>query len=39
LFRSGPEAFSSSPAELETFVKDQLGKWGKMIKDAGIQPE
>ncbi|OLB75850.1 MAG: tripartite tricarboxylate transporter substrate binding protein [Alphaproteobacteria bacterium] len=35
----GFEAFSSSPAELEIFVKDQLGKWGKMIKDAGIQPE
>jgi tripartite-type tricarboxylate transporter receptor subunit TctC len=35
----GFEAFSSSSAELETFVKDQLGKWGKMIKDAGIQPE
>jgi tripartite-type tricarboxylate transporter receptor subunit TctC len=35
----GFEAFSSSPAELEVLVKDQLGKWGKMIKDAGIQPE
>src|SRR6266540_2089563 len=35
----GFEAFSSSSAELEVFVKDQLGKWGKMIKDAGIQPE
>src|SRR6266540_1943877 len=35
----GFEAFSSSSAELEAFVKDQLGKWGKMIKDAGIQPE
>jgi tripartite-type tricarboxylate transporter receptor subunit TctC len=35
----GFEAFSSSSGELETFVKDQLGKWGKMIKDAGIQPE
>jgi tripartite-type tricarboxylate transporter receptor subunit TctC len=35
----GFEAFSSSPAELEALVKDQLGKWGKMIKDAGIQPE
>ena len=35
----GFEAFSSSPAELEIFVKDQLGKWGKMIKDAGIQSE
>ena len=35
----GFEAFSSSPQELEDFVKVQLGKWGKMIKDAGIQPE
>jgi hypothetical protein len=24
---------------LEDFVKVQLGKWGKMVKDAGIQPE
>jgi tripartite-type tricarboxylate transporter receptor subunit TctC len=36
---AGFEAFSSSPTELEDLVKDQLGKWGKMIKDAGIQPE
>ena len=36
---SGFEAFSSSAQELDDFVKVQLGKWGKMIKDAGIQPE
>jgi tripartite-type tricarboxylate transporter receptor subunit TctC len=36
---AGFEAFSSSPEELDDFVKVQLGKWGKMIKDAGIQPE
>ena len=36
---AGFEAFSSSPQELEEFVKVQLAKWGKMIKDAGIQPE
>jgi tripartite-type tricarboxylate transporter receptor subunit TctC len=36
---AGFEAFSSSPTELDDFVKVQLGKWGKMIKDAGIQPE
>jgi tripartite-type tricarboxylate transporter receptor subunit TctC len=36
---AGFEAFSSSPAEMDDFVKVQLGKWGKMIKDAGIQPE
>ena len=35
----GFEAFSSSPKELEDFVKVQLGKWGKMIGDAGIQPD
>jgi tripartite-type tricarboxylate transporter receptor subunit TctC len=39
LAKAGFEAFSSSPTELDDLVKDQLGKWGKMIKDAGIQPE
>jgi len=34
----GFEAFSSSPEEFGGFVQGQLGKWGKMIKDAGIQP-
>jgi tripartite-type tricarboxylate transporter receptor subunit TctC len=35
----GFEAFSSTPAELDAFVKVQLIKWTKMIKDAGIEPE
>ena len=35
----GFEAFASTPQELDAFVKAQLDKWGKMIKDAGIQPE
>jgi tripartite-type tricarboxylate transporter receptor subunit TctC len=35
----GFEAFSSSPEELDAFIKLQLGKWSKMVKDAGIQPE
>src|SRR5262249_48686988 len=35
----GFEAFSSSPKEFEGFVKVQLGKWGKMVRDAGIQPD
>lgn len=39
LANAGFEAFSSSPAELATFVQVQLDKWGKMVKDAGIQPE
>jgi tripartite-type tricarboxylate transporter receptor subunit TctC len=36
---TGFEAFSSSPEDLDAFVKIQLVKWTKMIKDAGIQPE
>src|SRR5262245_18487197 len=39
LGRVGFEAFSSSPKEFEDTIKVQLGKWGKMVKDAGIQPE
>ena len=35
----GFEAFSSTPAELGEFVKVQLVKWTKMIRDAGIEPE
>ncbi|HXW24078.1 MAG TPA: tripartite tricarboxylate transporter substrate binding protein, partial [Xanthobacteraceae bacterium] len=35
----GFEAFSSSPEEFGDFVESQLGKWRKMVKDAGIQPE
>jgi tripartite-type tricarboxylate transporter receptor subunit TctC len=35
----GFEAFSSSPTEFGDFIRVQLGKWGKMVKDAGIQPE
>jgi tripartite-type tricarboxylate transporter receptor subunit TctC len=37
--KAGFEAFSSSPQELGDFIKVQLGKWEKMVKDAGIQPE
>jgi tripartite-type tricarboxylate transporter receptor subunit TctC len=36
---AGFEAFSSSAKELDEFVRVQLAKWGRMIKDAGIQPE
>jgi tripartite-type tricarboxylate transporter receptor subunit TctC len=39
LAQVGFEAFSSSPKELDDFIKAQLGKWEKMVNDAGIQPE
>jgi len=35
----GFEAFSSTPEEFGDFIKVQLGKWGKMIKDAGIKSD
>jgi tripartite-type tricarboxylate transporter receptor subunit TctC len=35
----GFEGFSSTPQELGDFITAQLGEWGKMIKDAGIQPD
>ena len=36
---TGFEAFSSSTEELDSFVKEQLAKWSRMIKDAGIEPQ
>ena len=39
LARAGFEGFSSSPEELDDFIKLQLGKWKTMVNDAGIQPE
>jgi tripartite-type tricarboxylate transporter receptor subunit TctC len=35
----GFEGFSSTPEELGDFIKVQLGEWGKMVKDAGIQAD
>jgi tripartite-type tricarboxylate transporter receptor subunit TctC len=29
----------SSPAECEAFFKDEMAKWGKVIKDAGLKAE
>jgi putative tricarboxylic transport membrane protein len=39
LIDAGLQPAPSSPAQLDQFVKQQLGAWGKKIKDAGIQPE
>jgi tripartite-type tricarboxylate transporter receptor subunit TctC len=35
----GFEAFGSTPDAFAVFIKEQLDKWGKMVRDAGIQPE
>jgi tripartite-type tricarboxylate transporter receptor subunit TctC len=35
----GFEVFGSTPQELAAFVQDQLVRTGRMVKDAGIEPE
>ncbi len=35
----GFEGFSSTPEELESYIKAQLIEWKKMVKDADIQPD
>lgn len=35
----GVEPEPSTPAELDQFIKDEVKRWGGMVKDAGIEPE
>ncbi|SAI74529.1 putattive exported protein [Bordetella ansorpii] len=35
----GFDAFSGTPQEFGAFVRQQLDLWGKLVRDAGIQPE
>lgn len=39
LAKLGFDAFSSTPAEFEEFVGGELVAWGKLIKEAGIEPQ
>ncbi|MBI2316206.1 MAG: tripartite tricarboxylate transporter substrate binding protein [Betaproteobacteria bacterium] len=39
LFNLGVEAINSSPAEFAAFIKAEMAKMGKVIKDAGIRTE
>ena len=36
---TGFDAFSGPPETLATFVQSELANWGKLIKDAGIEPQ
>ena len=35
----GAEVVGSTPREFTAFLKAEMQKWGKVIKDAGIQPD
>jgi hypothetical protein len=35
----GGSAFSSSPAEFGKFIADEMEKWAKVVKFAGMKPE
>lgn len=37
LFSAGFEVFGSSPEELAAWVKAEMARWGKVIKDAGMR--
>lgn len=39
LVDNGLQPVQAGPAELDQFVRQQLGAWGKKIKAAGIEPE
>ena len=35
----GIDAYTSTPEELGDYVKSEIQKWARLVKDAGIQPE
>jgi len=39
LVNSGAEAAGTSPDELGRFLRDEMAKWGKVVRAAGIKPE
>lgn len=39
LFDAGVEPMPSSPEEMTSYLVDELARWGKVVKDAGIKME
>jgi tripartite-type tricarboxylate transporter receptor subunit TctC len=39
LFNSGVEAVGSTPEQFAATLKNEMTKWSKVIKDAGIRSE
>ena len=39
LLEFGADAVASTPAEFGTFLRAEIAKWGKVVREANIQPE
>ena len=39
LTQMGIDPVGSSPAEFDRFLRAEVAKWGKVIKDAGVKVE
>ncbi|NVO15344.1 MAG: tripartite tricarboxylate transporter substrate binding protein [Rhodoplanes sp.] len=39
LIASGIEVQGGTPEQFDSFIKSEIEKWGKVMKDAGIEPE
>jgi len=39
LDKNGAEPLTSTPAELAAMIRDGVGKYAKVVKDAGVKPE
>ena len=39
LVAQGFEPVGNTPAEFAAYIKSEITKWGKVIRDAGIKPE
>src|SRR5258706_15467331 len=39
LDKNGAEPLTSTPAELAAMMKDGVGKYAKVVKNAGVKPE
>jgi len=39
LAASGTDPVTNTPEEFAAYIRQEIAKWGKVIKDAGIKPQ
>lgn len=39
LLKLGIEPISSTPENFATYVREEIAKWGKLVKESGVQPQ